>query len=148
MSEAFVTGVAAVLGVVILVVGIFKFYNTGAADTEKWPIIGVLAVGAFLLVGSQYKSFKVSATGLEALRNDVATAAEAASTVAAQAEQTATAVQETQAQVNGLTESLLQNRAFSPTIAAPMRARLQSAQRIDIDRLRAAQRVLNRIEAK
>ncbi len=140
----FVTVGAAVAGAVLLGVAIIKIWSEG----DKWPIVGVLGVGAFLLVGSQYKSFKISATGLEALRNDVAAAASAAADVAAQTEQAASAVQATQSQVDNLTVALEKSQALPAATTRPIRASIRTAPRVDVERLKSARSVLNRIQQK
>ena len=137
-----------IIGVILLLIGANKFWKAPTLDQKDWPIIGFLAVGAFLLVGSQYKSFKVSATGLEALRNDVAEAASAAAEVASETEHTASAVAETQAQLNTLTSALEKRSVLPPTITSPIRGRLQSSQPIDIAKLQTAQRVFARIQRR
>jgi hypothetical protein len=143
-----VTILAAILGIVIIWIGINRIRKATDAVPEKWPIIGILAVGAFLLIGTQYKSFKVSATGLEAIRNDVAAAADAAAEVATQAEHAASVAQETQNQVSNLTTALEQGRVLSPAATNSIRSRLQSTPPIDFKKLQNARSVLTRIRQK
>jgi hypothetical protein len=137
-----VTLIASALGAILIVVALVKI---GRTLPEKWPIVGVLGIGAFLLVGSQYKSFKVSETGIEALRNEVAATADAAETVAAQAEQAASAAQTTRAQVDQLTTLLDQRQVLPPDATRSIRTNLQQAPQIDLGRLKAARSVLDRV---
>jgi hypothetical protein len=110
---------------------------------DKWPVIA-MGIGAFLLVGSKYASFKVSEGGIE-VRRDVAAIAAATDEVAAQTQQAAAAVQVTQTQVANLVTLLERRNLLPPNATSPIRLQLDATPRIDLTKLKNARATVARI---
>jgi hypothetical protein len=140
-----VTVAGSIFGALILLAALAKLFDKSLPN--KWPTIGVMGIGAFLLMGSQYKSFKVSADGLEALRNDISAAADATDKIAAQVEETATAAAAAQNDVESLAGALESRSVVPPQLTAPIRARTRVTPTIDMTQIQKARATLARIRA-
>jgi hypothetical protein len=118
-----VTAVAFGFGIRILWIS-QRLIDSGAV-TDKWPIVGVLAIGTFLLVGSQYKKFKAGVGGIEAERAIVALF-NRFNTLAAQSDLSAQAVAANRAQVAEIGRALSESGAISSEAIGRINAALRA----------------------
>lgn len=101
---------------------------------------------AFGLIGmSQWSSIKITAEGIEVLRDELKQTATAAEEVAAQVEQTATAVEATKEQLTALAAHLASQHVLSAAAIQPIRVRLAALPTLDLTKLNAARTTLNRV---
>lgn len=123
-----ITAIGVLVGIAVAVTTLVVIVKS---KEIKAPAIGTLAIAAFLLVGSQWTTFKVTESGLEVSR-----AAEAADEVAAQLEQLADGVEAIKEQVR-----LLAQRAPSAD-ARSITAELNRTPGPDRQKLAAARKTL------
>jgi hypothetical protein len=92
---------------------------------------------------------KISSAGvsveLEAVKGQVQQTAAAAEELATQAQRTATSVETTREQVATLAEQLQTGNILSAAAVKPIRAKLDTAPRADVNRLRAVKENLSRV---
>lgn len=141
-----VTVVGMVAGGLLIVTACAVFLNK-----KEFPAggLGVALVGLVLIGMSQWTSIKVNTPGgsveFAALQKDVKQTAEAADELATQAQETAASVETTRQQVTALTQQLQNNKVLTATAVAPIRAKLETAPRADVSRLRIAKDNLSRV---
>jgi len=117
----------------------------------KTPTAGVgAALFGLVLIGmSQWTSIKISAAGfsvdLQAVKAQVKQTAAAAEELATQAQQTAASVETTREQVATLAQQLQTKNILSDAAVRPIRARLDTAPRAGVNRLRAVKENLSRV---
>jgi hypothetical protein len=105
-----VAAVAFLFGFRILSIAV-RLIDSGSVS-DKWPIVGVLAIGAFLLVGSQYKKLKAGPEGIEGER--YAELFARVNQLAAQHDLTVRGLAANRAQVVEMGRALSENNSIAP----------------------------------
>jgi hypothetical protein len=111
--------------------------------------VWVAVIGAVLIGMSLFARIKISGAGvsveLETVKAQVQQTAAAAEEIATQAQQTAASVETTREQVATLAQQLQSRNILSDAAVRPIRAKLDTAPRADVNRLRAVKENLSRV---
>jgi hypothetical protein len=121
---------------------LFVFFRLPADSADKWPIVVMLGIGAFLVVGSQYAKFIVSEKGIEVVRKEVKENAEATVKIADTLKETADAVKAAHAQIDALLDHVEDDRPLSAKAGNRFMDWQSKAAAIDTGRLGEAKQQL------
>jgi hypothetical protein len=145
MSPAAIVGMAAGVVLIVTVAGVVWVKKTFPGGAIALALVG------FVLIGfSQWSSIKLTAAGASVevvtkLQADVQRTAEAAGTVAAQAEQAAAAVEANSREVATLVRALDGQRVLNAAATRPILTGLAAVPRLDMQRLATARATLDSV---
>lgn len=145
MSPAAIVGMPAGVVLIVTVAGVVWVKKTFPGGAIALALVGFVLIGS-----SQWSSIKLTAAGASVevvtkLQADIQRTAEAAGTVAAQAEQAAAAAEANSREVATLVRALDGQRVLNAAATRPILTGLAAVPRLDMQRLATARATLDSV---